>query len=100
MRAAAEAWREYLKRAKDPETFVHLMNLDVKEIQRRTAGQTLFFLVPKPEGIYRWEDVNLAAPWLYSEFDRHALHDDPVEMGFIAGRTWPHWRLIQATPVE
>jgi len=39
---------QFVARSSSKESFVHLMSLDAREIQRRTRGQQLFFLVPRP----------------------------------------------------
>ena len=86
----------FVERAENPDTFVHLMNLDLREIQRRTHGQTLFFLVPRPRGLHRWEDINLHAPWLFDDYAGAPLSDGDFCTAFILVKSWPDWRLIEA----
>ena len=90
----------FVARARNREQFVHLMNLDPREIERRTHGQPLFFLVPRPRGLNRWEDVNLQAPWLFDDYMRHVLADGKLRMTFVLEKEWPDWHLIEAVRAE
>jgi len=90
----------FVARAAHEETFLHLMNLDLDEIQRRTRGQTLLFLVPRPKGLYRWEDINLRLPWLFDEYMKHLLTDEGLRLSFVLAKEWPNWHLIEAVRLE
>jgi hypothetical protein len=85
----------FVGRTGSAETFVHLMNLDLREIQRRTHGQPLLFLIPRPRGIHRWEDINLQAPWLFDDYTGPPLSDRGLRMSFILAKAWPDWRLLE-----
>jgi hypothetical protein len=76
------------------------MTLDPGEIQRRTRGQTLLFLVPRPKGLSAWEDVNLRVPWLFDEYMKHLLVDGNLLFSFVLVKEWPDWHLIQAVRLE
>ena len=90
----------FVARARNKDQFVHLMNLDLREIERRTQGQTLFFLVPRPKGLNRWEDVNLQAPWLFDDYMKHVLADRGLRMSFVLEKEWRDWHLIEAVRAE
>lgn len=90
----------FIARARNKDQFVHLMNLDLREIERRTRGQRLFFLVPSPVGLHRWEDVNLRAPWLFGDYMKHLLADGKLRMSFVLEKEWSDWHLIEAVRAE
>ncbi len=81
---------------KDGDTFVHLMSLDLAEIERRTHDQPLYFAVPKPKGLHRWEDINLEAPWLFDGYTGPPLDDRGYRFSFLLDRTVGDWRILQA----
>jgi hypothetical protein len=91
---------QFVARSQHRETFVHLINLDLGEIQRRTRGQQLLFLVPRPKGLYRWEDINLRLPWLFDEYMKHLLLDRGLCLSFVLVKEWPNWHLIEAVRAE
>jgi len=92
---------QFVARSSSKESFVHLMNLDLREIQRRTRGQQLFFLVPRARGALRWEDISLQAPWLFDEYMKHLLVDGPLRVSFVLEKQWlPDWVLIEAVRAE
>jgi hypothetical protein len=90
----------FVIRSQSPDAFVHLMTLDPGEIQRRTRGQTLLFLVPRPTGPNAWEDINLRLPWLFDEYMKHLLVDRDLCFSFILVKEWDNWHLIQAVRLE
>jgi hypothetical protein len=91
----------FVQRSSVKDMFVHLMNLNLKEVERRTpatrGGASLFFLVPKPEGIYRWEDINLQAPRLFKDYVDYRLSDGKIRMQFVYAKEWPDWHLVEVT---
>ena len=86
----------FVLRAENPDAWVHLMNLDLREIERRTHGQQLLYLVPRPRGLDRWEDINVRAPWLFDEFTGPPLADGPLRVAFVLAKAWPDWHLLEA----
>ncbi|HUW58699.1 MAG TPA: hypothetical protein VMZ92_18830 [Planctomycetota bacterium] len=90
----------FVARTRNRDQFIHLMNLDPREIERRAHGQPLFFLVPRPKGLNRWEDVNLQAPWLFDGYMKHVLADGELRMTFVLEKEWPDWHLIEVIRAE
>jgi hypothetical protein len=90
----------FVIRSQTPDAFVHLMTLDPGEIQRRTRGQTLLFLVPRPKGLNAWEDINLRLPWLFDEYMKHLLVDRDLCFSFVLVKEWDDWHLIEAVRLE
>jgi len=91
---------QFVVRSQTPDAFVHLMSLDPGEIQRRTRGQTLLFLVPRPKGLSGWEDINLRVPWLFDEYMKHLLVDGNLCFSFVLAKEWPDWHLLEAVRLE
>jgi hypothetical protein len=91
---------QFLARSANADAFVHLMNLDLHELERRTRGQQLLFLVPGPTGLNRWEDINLRLPWLFDGYMRNTIVDGNLRMAFVLEKEWPDWRLIEAIRTE
>jgi len=94
---------QFIARSADPERFVHLMSVDLHRIDRETRGQDLFFLIPKPEGVYRWEDINLTDPRLFDEYIVTRLQSGELKIDFMLwppGEEWDNWHLIKAIRQE
>ena len=89
---------QFIARTEHRDRFVHLMSVDLARIERETRGQELYFLVPRPYGVYRWEDVNLRLPRLFDDYVDMSVTSDHLEMRFMLGRLgeeWPDWHLIR-----
>ena len=77
-----------------------LLNRRTKSLRSPGDFQPGLFLVPKPKGRNRWEDINLQAPWLFDEYMKHILTDGELRMSFVLEKEWPDWHLIEAVRAE
>lgn len=68
----------------------HVLSFYLDPILRDTVQRRTYLLAPKPEGIDRWEDLNLKYPHLYAEGAPFTVFE----------KSWPHWRLYRVVRVD
>jgi len=69
---------------------VHTMSIYLDDVLERTRGKALYFLVPRPVGAGRWEDMNLKFPGIYERGREFTLFD----------RRWRDWRLFRVIRLD
>ena len=61
---------------------------DLDQALEETRGKALYLLVPEPEGIDRWEDVNLKHPGIFRNGARGVVFEK-------AWKYWTLWRVVR-----
>jgi len=68
--------------------FLHKQSLYLDQALEETRGKSLYLLVPAPEGIDRWEDVNLKYPGIFRNGARGVVFEK-------AWKYWTLWRVVR-----
>lgn len=68
----------------------HVLSFYLDPVLRDTVRRRTYLLVPAPEGLDRWEDINLKFPRLYSQGAPFVVYE----------KAWPHWRLFRIVRVD
>lgn len=81
---------EVLKHVETPERYIHTLSLYLEKIYKETKGQRLYLIVPRPRGWYRWEDITLKFPGIYTRGSDFTLLE----------RAWENWQLLRVVRTD